>query len=111
MEALMELVEAPPMRPSYVLKSVLWDFEDCLDLAEGVVLTEANRNRPRMAFAIHRTDGRLISGQEYRIIHRAAKAISRALVANLLNHPRSAVLVGKSWTKKTFLKYFEPEYY
>lgn len=111
MEALMELVEAPPTRPSYVLKSVLWDFEDCLDPAEGVVLTEANRNRPRMAFAIRRTDGRLISGQEYRIIHRAAKAISRALVANLLNHPRSAVLVGKSRTKKTFLKYFEPEYY
>jgi hypothetical protein len=34
MEALMELVEPPPMCPSYVLKSVLWDFEDCLDLAE-----------------------------------------------------------------------------
>jgi hypothetical protein len=45
MEALMELVEPPPMRPSYVLKSVLWDFKDCLDLVEGVIITEANMLR------------------------------------------------------------------
>jgi hypothetical protein len=110
MEALMELVEPPPTRPSYVLKSILWDFEDCLNPAEGIIVTEANRRRPRMVLAIRCIDGRLILGEEFKVIHRVAKAIARALITSIIKDPHAVVFNNKPRTKSTLKKFFEPEY-
>lgn len=106
-ERLMELVEPPPLRPD-LPKSVLWDFEDCL--AEGIIITEANRRRPKMHLAIRRGDGTNISQGEFDIIRRAAIAISKRLIATISLDPRSTVFANNPRTKATLKKFFEPEY-
>ncbi|KAF8264716.1 hypothetical protein EI94DRAFT_1703023 [Lactarius quietus] len=87
---LLELVEPPVQHPRCLPKLVLWDYEDCNDAAEGVIITEANKRRPKMNFAIRRGDGTNISNQEY-----------------INTDPNSTVLLAnklqiKSTLKKTF---------
>ena len=106
----MELMEPPPMHPSYVWKSVLWDIEDCLNPAEGIIITEANKSQPRMAFAICCIDGTLVLVGEFKIIHQVAKAISKVLIMSLLKDEHAVIFNSKPQTKKTLKKYFEPEY-
>jgi hypothetical protein len=77
---------------------------------EGVIIMEANRRRPRMALAIRCIDGRLISGEEFKVILQVAKAITRALIARIIKDPCAVVFNNKLRTKSTLKKFFEPEY-
>ena len=104
-------MEPPIHRPRYLPKSVLWDYEDSNDAAEGVIVTEANKRRPKMNLAICRGDGTNISNQEYVNIRRAADIICTGLLNRIDAIPGSAVLLAnKAWTKSTLRKTFGVEY-
>ena len=80
-DALLERVEAPSIRPQYLPITVLWDYGDCLkDKSEGVIVTHANRGRPKMNLAIRRPDGTKISAQEYGNIRQSADMFCLKLI-------------------------------
>ncbi|KAI9436681.1 hypothetical protein H4582DRAFT_2078351 [Lactarius indigo] len=89
-ENLLERVEPPSLRPQFLLKSVLWDFEDCEDdKSQGDIVMKKNRSRPKMKIIIQR-------------------------LINFVNlDPQSAVHAGgpKARTKTFIKKYFTVKYY
>ncbi|KAF8265293.1 hypothetical protein EI94DRAFT_359470 [Lactarius quietus] len=93
-EKLLESVEQPAIRPQFLPKSVLWDYEDCNDPAQGVIAAEANECRPKMNLAIRRNDGTRISNREYVNIRRAADIICTQLLNHIKSDPSSAVLLA-----------------
>jgi hypothetical protein len=55
-EDILGRVEAPSMHPQVLPMSVLWYYDDCDKDPSGVIITEANKHRPRMNIAIRRPD-------------------------------------------------------
>jgi hypothetical protein len=62
---LLEMLEPPIKRPSFLPKSVPWDYEDCNDQTEDIIVTELNTRRLKMSLAIRRGDGTKISSQAF----------------------------------------------
>ncbi|KAF8258125.1 hypothetical protein EI94DRAFT_1708291 [Lactarius quietus] len=92
--------------------SVLWDYEDCNNAVEGIIITEANKRRPKMNLAIRCGDRTNISNQEYVNIRRAADIICTRLLNQINTDPNSALLLtNKSQTKLTLKKTFGVEYH
>lgn len=109
MEALLQCVEAPSLRPSYIEKDVLWYFDDCAtDTKYGNIITEANRSRPRMSIAIRRADGVKVSTDEYKHIRDYAGTIVRKLVDRIGPDPR--ISEAKSLTKTLIKSLFYEEF-
>lgn len=112
-QQLLESVEPPPVRPQVLPQTVLWDYEDCeSDRSEGVIVTEANKRRPRMNLAIRRPDGKKVSSLEFSNIRRSADFIIQKLINLASSDPRSAAHTGSSkpWTKKFLKNTFTAEY-
>jgi hypothetical protein len=107
-EALLQRVEPPPLRPCFLPIEVLWHYEDCASDPE-VIVTEFNKRRPRMALAIRRPDGKKISPQEYSKIRRATDLIVKRLIKTVNSDPRAAMHVSAPRTKTFFKKWFEDE--
>jgi hypothetical protein len=80
---LMEPVEPLPLHPQYILKTILWDYEDCFDLTEGIIITESNKCQPQMNLAIHNGDSRPVSQNEFKQIQHVVVAIAKKLIAKL----------------------------
>lgn len=111
---LLDRVEPPPLRPPFLPHSVLWEYEDCkTDTSEGVVVTEANRHRPRMSLAIRRPDGKKVSTLQYSNMRHSAEIICQRLINLAYSDPRSAILLGdsKAPTKSFFKRNFKNEYF
>jgi hypothetical protein len=84
--------KAPLMRPHFLPKSVLWDYEDCSeDTLEGVILTDINKSRPRMKLALRHPDGTKIPNKVYENIRQSADIITQKLANLIKSDPRSAV--------------------
>ena len=109
-DVLLEMLERPTRRPAFLPKSVLWDYEDCYDQTENVIVTELNTRRVEMSLAIRRGDGTKISSQEFIRIRRAADIISLRLVNLTHSDPRYDMLVANLWTKSNIKKVFHAEY-
>ena len=109
-DVLLEMLEPLTRRPAFLPKSVLWDYEDCYDQMENVIVTEFNTRRIEMGLAIRRGDGTKISSQEFIRIRRAADIISLRLVNLIHSDPRYVMLVANLWTKSNIKKVFHAEY-
>ncbi|KAI9446255.1 hypothetical protein H4582DRAFT_2069590 [Lactarius indigo] len=95
-EDLLESVEPPPMRPEFLPKTVLWDFEDC----------ETNN------LAIRHPNGTKISNAELSNMRRSAEMIVQKLINFVNSDPHSACAgAPKAWTKTFIKKYFTAEHY
>jgi hypothetical protein len=86
-ENLLQSVEAPSMRPRFLLVSVLWHYEDCENDSEGVIITEHNKQRPRMTLALRRPDGTKLSHQELTNMRHSADIVVQKLVTTVKSSP------------------------
>ncbi|KAH8985730.1 hypothetical protein EDB86DRAFT_3083313 [Lactarius hatsudake] len=111
-EDLLERVEPPPLRPDFLLTTVLWDFDDCYtDKTLGDILTDNNKCRPRLSLAIRRPNGSKISTFELSNMRCSAELIVQRLIKFINSDPRSAG-AGLKTRPKTFIKkYFMAEHY
>ncbi|KAI9436340.1 hypothetical protein H4582DRAFT_2078957 [Lactarius indigo] len=103
-------VEVPYERPDFLPITVLWDFEDCqTDKTQGDIITKKNKCRPKMAIALRRLNGKVVSSLEYSNIRRSADIIVQKLISFVNSDPRSAACA--SGRIKTFIKkHFAAEY-
>ncbi|KAI9447547.1 hypothetical protein H4582DRAFT_2051286 [Lactarius indigo] len=102
-ENLLEGVEAPVMRPHFLPKTILWDFEDC----------ETNKSRPKMSLALRHPNGTKISNIELSNMRHSAELIVQKLINFVQSDAWSAARSGGPNTRtKTFIKkHFTAEYY
>ena len=111
-EELMLLVEAPDIRPDLIPRAVLWEFRDCLNDPLGeIIVTEANRSRPRMSLALRHYTGQIICSKKAGFIRSSAAIIMRKLVASVDLDPRILPYGSKPRTKKLIKDLFPAEYY
>ncbi|KAH9077546.1 hypothetical protein EDB83DRAFT_2311286 [Lactarius deliciosus] len=104
-ERLLETVEQPSLRPSFLPPSVLWRDKDCKMDTEGDILTEQNPCRPKMALAIRCPDGSIASAQEYSNMRHSADIIVQNLVERVSSDSRTTGCGGSSKSlTKTFVK-------
>ncbi|KAF8268369.1 hypothetical protein EI94DRAFT_1785947 [Lactarius quietus] len=112
---LLDRVEAPSQRPSYLPASVLWHYEDCqTDTSAGTIVTDANKCRPKMHLAIRRGDGSIISAPEYDSIRRSADIAVEKLIRLALSSRHTSFPTqpqgSKILTKSNIWKWFKAEY-
>ncbi|KAI9441845.1 hypothetical protein H4582DRAFT_2074012 [Lactarius indigo] len=112
-EDLLESVEPPPMRPEFLPKTVLWDFEDCeTNKSQGDIITDKNKSRPKLSLAIRRPNGTKISNAELSNMQCSAEMIVQKLINFVNSDPRLACAGAPKARTKTFIKkYFTAEHY
>ncbi|KAH9041229.1 hypothetical protein EDB85DRAFT_2139893 [Lactarius pseudohatsudake] len=105
-ERLLDTVEQPSLRPSFLPLSVLWKDKDCkMNASEEEILTEANPCRPKMALAIRCPDGSIASAQEFSNMRHSADIIVQSLVERVSSDSRTTGCGGSSKSlTKTFVK-------
>ena len=106
---LLSLVEAPDTKPDFLPVTVLWYHGDCgKDNTYGPILQASNMSRPKMQLAIRRSNGTVLSPQEYQNIRELADLLVRRLFDKFGKDPRLARL--ESVTRKNFKQFYYTEY-
>ncbi|KAF8263928.1 hypothetical protein EI94DRAFT_1595124 [Lactarius quietus] len=84
-------MEPLPVRPECLPVSVLWVYEDCKNDPSGeIIITEANKRRPKLSLAICHPDRQKISRQQYSNMRTSANIIMRRLINFANTDPCSA---------------------
>ena len=107
---LLQLVEAPSARPSCLDPSVLWRQEDCeTDKLHGDIVTEANKNRPKMHLTLRREDGSLLSTNEFNNVQISADLLATRLMELATQQNQNPG--SKRPTKLNIKKWFKTDYH
>ena len=87
-EALLQSVEQPTTRPEVHPETILWDYDNCeKDTSEGLIVTEDNKRRPKMRFAIRRPNGTRVSDRDYRNIRTTTDYVVQKLLNLVVSSP------------------------
>ena len=109
-EALLQSVEWPTTRPEFLPETILWDYDDCeKDTSAGLIVTEDNKRRPKMRFAIRRPNGTRVSDRDYRNIRTTTDYVVQKLLNSVISSPNYVTHPCK--LNKTSIKtLFQAEY-